>query len=939
MPQPEEIKKTSQNEKTTKPATEDIWTGLLEEFSKFDSILNAMNLVYLRDEVIHITKKMKRNEFLQIELPLLAKYASAIRKFIEYYYALSDHAQLDSKHRVNPKNKSDITKNRENLIAEKQMELLTLNENPDPVLLDKFIESMSESIALVKKLDELNEKNSKLKANTGQEAYEKGCKTVYKLLKKPNKDKYILMAKSLDNAINAHAGERKEEISVFYANDIPRVVNFKHLGDPERGYLIGESECRLLQDVLKDVSAGRHSKTVVKDLLLKKGLQHHDIENKFPYLPGVIIQRCKIDLTFKRPNAGEYATNVLYVFMENNELFYTIKNNKGEIQTHKITEQEVYKNSLEIWNKFNKKFKELTEQQKEKKSGQLSSIVISNAESLYQMIFNIAKNMGHAEHEVYAIYSGKDPAQGDKRNVLGKGNFGEVKAAFNINEKKWQVDKVLLEHKGDDSSIPLGEKKGNVYSTSLQLATKEANISLAFERGKGVVTSRQSKKEADTTKHNITLDYIEGIDLKKFLNTHSDISSVRSLNIAISMINAIEKMHKKGYYHVDLTHTGNFMYNPVSDKLSVIDFGKTKQFNDQGQISFYLSKADHDAYPHFWPPELKTDEWSPYTEKTELFMLAGLLGIVLYENPQLKEDEDVKALIKNMRADKADQRPSLAEARRILETVRLKHAFANYKKVGLLNISDYLSANLPEKKAMFEALKQVDSVILIDDERKYTPAEYYEIRRRLLDEGVFVENNIIFSNDTDALVDRVKEQFKNIEGVVSYYYIHTYNAYPMHHQSVQSVNVNYDTQTDYSIRKEMLQHTALVSKNDLLKVQKALKSSLEQYMQEKSVDIDTAPESTAGIKYTNKPTFFPQRKLEKIGKNVVQITKFQKEIDNSLEGKKGSWTYAQLIGQLNQLDRELSGNKNKSKIPQSIQHVRSIKHELEESVTKNVLKR
>ena len=119
--------------------------------------------------------------------------------------------------------------------------------------------------------------------------------------------------------------------------------------------------------------------------------------------------------------------------------------------------------------------------------------------------------------------------------------------------------------------------------------------------------------------HYIVMEYVEGITLKQYIQTHPNIPIDTTVRIVIEIGNALEVAHENGIVHCDikphnilLTETG---------KVKVTDFGIARAINS-GTV---IDKRSMLGSVHYLSPEQAAGD--KITEKADIYSL----GVVLYE--------------------------------------------------------------------------------------------------------------------------------------------------------------------------------------------------------------------------------------------------------------------------------------------------------------------
>lgn len=311
----------------------------------------------------------------------------------------------------------------------------------------------------------------------------------------------------------------------------------------------------------------------------------------------------------------------------------------------------------------------------------------------------------------YAIYKGKEEI-----GHLGSGAFGFTKLAQNLTTGEILVLKVMQDpHKELEADFAV-EKKG--------LASAEQ---LVFAHQRAVPRKRKNQYE-------ILMKLAPGTDLFEFVHvSQREMPTVRWLDLGISTVEAIDKLHQNNMGHGDL-HIKNFMFHPASRTAVPIDFGK----------AFFLQPTEKQKYiadyeygrnnPYYMAPECARGMFS---KKTDVFgagiMLAEMLNLGYWPGGSSKDfitlsSEDTDTLpikveplavrkqlidyVTTMLDKNPDRRPSMEEVGVFLKTIRKQymHTPGLMTRVGYLNLEDYIQANPDEKRAMVLALQNKDEV-------------------------------------------------------------------------------------------------------------------------------------------------------------------------------------------------------------------------------------
>lgn len=637
-----------------------------------------------------------------------------------------------------------------------------------------------------------------------------------------------------------------EKISLI---DIPVVVDFKDLGDVDKGYLIGEEGRKILNRVMKDLPVGRYSKDDISKRisgLKDPSYSKKDIKKKLPYIPGIIKDYgYDIRILSGRPTDDRVNENELCFYIDKSRLYYAVKDETGAVHRKWLVmgsdlEQSEYMKLYGIIQEANKDAAALLESYKKKvaqlrgdpdsdpneieqirrEMHKLNGVLIQSSfaenpdtRNLQHKLFNIALAKKHIpEPALTAVYKGKTRS-------FGAGAFGKVKAGFNINKPKWDVVKV--QQPGEDASI------GDYVAEAKALRTTGLGHGMVIKRRK------HSFFHKPVDQYNVVMDYSKGLTLKEYLIFNKDISLALLLDISLKITEKLKEIHGNHYLHCDLK-LDNILYNPVTGEVSIIDLGLVLATSPTDKkptaYSTFRGALDYAA------PELDRREGvvSEYTEQTEVYAVGVCLKKMFGLEPMSMKTLDgvfapfvapckikqtsLETFINQMADDDPDKRPALSAVSSKLKGFRNEMLPVYPRVLGMLNISDYAKCSETEKMELIYALRSVDVVVLIDDgNSKLSKLEVSKIRKELMEYKLFVEKDLYKSNDPAALVDEIKKDYQyktgaGIRAVDHLCYMHSKHRSPMQVEGVDSVIVRKDATSGF---RKIRSRTGIVSETHL----------------------------------------------------------------------------------------------------------------------------
>lgn len=154
----------------------------------------------------------------------------------------------------------------------------------------------------------------------------------------------------------------------------------------------------------------------------------------------------------------------------------------------------------------------------------------------------------------------------DKTHILGEGSHGTVKLLQNVrNPEDQKALKVIFTKRTlkEDSKEDTSPKK---LLDELELLEK---------LGRGSKQLIKKVGEGGHVSYCGVMDIIPGIKLDEFLRNNPIKDRVKRLEIVINCLEQLDWLHTKGYVHNDVD-TGNFMYDPKTGQVKIIDFGEAK---------------------------------------------------------------------------------------------------------------------------------------------------------------------------------------------------------------------------------------------------------------------------------------------------------------------------------------------------------------------------
>lgn len=168
---------------------------------------------------------------------------------------------------------------------------------------------------------------------------------------------------------------------------------------------------------------------------------------------------------------------------------------------------------------------------------------------------------------------------------LGRGGFGITYLAeqISLNNRKVCIKEFFPSdyyRREDDTqrAVAISDKLAADMEPYKAKFHKEANTIATF-RHHNIITIHDVFTENDTVYY--VMDYIDGCSLRDMIANGRPISKGRTLKYIRETAHALAHIHSKGSVHLDIK-PANIMVRDEDDSVTVIDFGLSKQYNEDG---------------------------------------------------------------------------------------------------------------------------------------------------------------------------------------------------------------------------------------------------------------------------------------------------------------------------------------------------------------------
>lgn len=179
--------------------------------------------------------------------------------------------------------------------------------------------------------------------------------------------------------------------------------------------------------------------------------------------------------------------------------------------------------------------------------------------------------------------------------AIGEGGFGityigrDTTLDMRVAIKEFYPSGYTNRNSYKESTVTVGsEKQRAVFEKGKERFLFEARNVAKFSAEKGIVDVRDYF-EANGTAY-IIMEYLDGIDLNKYLNTYGVIPAEKAFDMMLPIMRSLEKINAAGIIHRDIS-PDNIMY--LKDgTLRLMDFGSARYFtNEEKEMSVMLKQG------------------------------------------------------------------------------------------------------------------------------------------------------------------------------------------------------------------------------------------------------------------------------------------------------------------------------------------------------------
>ena len=170
--------------------------------------------------------------------------------------------------------------------------------------------------------------------------------------------------------------------------------------------------------------------------------------------------------------------------------------------------------------------------------------------------------------------------------VLGAGGFGITYIGYDLkNNCRVAIKEYYPSGAANRSTasmvLPTSRERGNPFEVGKDRFLKEARTLSGFVEDKNIVTLKDYFEENGTAY--IVMEYLDGVDLGRYAKEHGRLELDAVLTMLEPAMLALDKVHKKGLIHRDISPSNLMLLKDGSVK--VLDFGSARMQNIEGELS------------------------------------------------------------------------------------------------------------------------------------------------------------------------------------------------------------------------------------------------------------------------------------------------------------------------------------------------------------------
>lgn len=392
----------------------------------------------------------------------------------------------------------------------------------------------------------------------------------------------------------------------------------------------------------------------------------------------------------------------------------------------------------------------------------------------------------------YAIIKHDDACYAIYQGSIAYGSFGRIKLAQHLKSGEWFALKV------QPSREVITNRRDEVIE--LKHLSKVSSKQYQWLFSSPICYERYSKKHGEIQNY-LLMPYIEGFILEYFKSPKIKCKKIIFLNLAVAFLKEVARVNRLGIIHCDIKPE-NVIYNPVTDRCSLIDFGLSIKKNclGKGTTKFFHGTPEY-AAPELFDNYNRKQIYSNQTESyaagmtlKEIFSLGskslenGFFAATMKSQPtqmNLSFALKVNLFLEKMIKHNPLKRPSIGDAILFFEELRkLMPKKERTIDVLLFDIATVKRKLAQDKSSPITALwknikNDFDVVWIVDDKHKTSIEELMAITHALRSVDILVAP-IVYEepikkilNDNNKKEDRAGECLFKMYTFANYYEHHS----------------------------------------------------------------------------------------------------------------------------------------------------------------------
>ncbi|MBQ9157072.1 MAG: serine/threonine protein kinase, partial [Eubacterium sp.] len=229
--------------------------------------------------------------------------------------------------------------------------------------------------------------------------------------------------------------------------------------------------------------------------------------------------------------------------------------------------------------------------------------------------------------------------------IIGEGGFGitykgrDELLRVTVAVKEFYPHGVVVRNNTVNDNLTVTNMAQNeMFERGKEKFLQEAQIIAQFVDQDGIVNVTDFFEENNTAY--IVMEYLSGVTLKEYINQNGAISPVDMLNLTVPVIEALDRIHREGLIHRDISPDNIMLLE--NGKVKLMDFGAARDYTEFGEKS--LSIVLKPGYA----PEEQYRSRGVQGPWTDIYALSATIykcitGITPDESMQRVMEDDIKS--------------------------------------------------------------------------------------------------------------------------------------------------------------------------------------------------------------------------------------------------------------------------------------------------------